>query len=59
MVGRSLGRNLQDLATFLADLHSLRIDLFLHHQGIDTTTPGGKAMFQMMGVAPLNLVLAA
>jgi DNA invertase Pin-like site-specific DNA recombinase len=32
------------------ELHSLRIDLFLHQQGIDTTTPGGKAMFQMMGV---------
>jgi DNA invertase Pin-like site-specific DNA recombinase len=29
---------------------ALRIDLFLHQQGIDTTTPGGKAMFQMMGV---------
>src|SRR5215472_6618273 len=26
------------------------IDLFLHQQGLDTTTPGGKAMFQMMGV---------
>jgi hypothetical protein len=27
---------------------ALRIDLFLHQQGIDTTTPAGKAMFQMM-----------
>ena len=26
------------------------IDLALHQQGIDTTTPAGKAMFQMMGV---------
>jgi DNA invertase Pin-like site-specific DNA recombinase len=25
-------------------------DLFLHQQGLDTTTPAGKAMFQMMGV---------
>jgi DNA invertase Pin-like site-specific DNA recombinase len=24
--------------------------LFLHQQGIDTTSPGGKAMFQMLGV---------
>jgi DNA invertase Pin-like site-specific DNA recombinase len=24
--------------------------LYLHQQGIDTTTPAGKAMFQMMGV---------
>jgi Resolvase, N terminal domain len=27
-----------------------RVDLFLHQQGLDTTTPAGKAMFQMMGV---------
>jgi DNA invertase Pin-like site-specific DNA recombinase len=45
-----LGRSLQDLVGFLSELHSLRIDLFLHQQGLDTTTPGGKAMFQMMGV---------
>jgi DNA invertase Pin-like site-specific DNA recombinase len=31
-------------------LHALKVDLFLHQQGLDTTTPGGKAMFQMMGV---------
>jgi DNA invertase Pin-like site-specific DNA recombinase len=36
-----LGRSLQDLASFLTELHALRIDLFLHQQGIDTTTPGG------------------
>jgi DNA invertase Pin-like site-specific DNA recombinase len=24
--------------------------LYLHQQGIDTTTPAGRAMFQMMGV---------
>lgn len=45
-----LGRSLQDLAVFLGDLHAHRVDLYLHQQGIDTTTPGGKAMFQMMGV---------
>jgi DNA invertase Pin-like site-specific DNA recombinase len=45
-----LGRSLQDLVGFLSDLHALRIDLFLHQQGLDTTTPGGKAMFQMLGV---------
>ena len=44
-----LGRSLQDLVGFL-ELHALGIDLFLHQQGLDTTTPGGKAMFQMMGV---------
>ncbi len=26
------------------------VDLYLHQQGIDTTTPAGKMMFQMMGV---------
>jgi DNA invertase Pin-like site-specific DNA recombinase len=45
-----LGRSLQDLAAFLSELHALHIDLFLHQQGLDTTTPAGKAMFQMMGV---------
>jgi hypothetical protein len=45
-----LGRSLQDLCGFLSELHSLGIDLFLHQQGIDATTPAGKAMFQMMGV---------
>jgi DNA invertase Pin-like site-specific DNA recombinase len=45
-----LGRSQQDLVAFLSDLHALKVDLFLKSQGIDTTTPGGKAMFQMMGV---------
>ena len=45
-----LGRSLQDLVSFLSELHALRIDLFLHQQGLDTTTPSGKAMFQMLGV---------
>ncbi len=45
-----LGRGLQDLIGFLSELHALGIDLALHQQGIDTTTPAGKAMFQMMGV---------
>src|SRR6478752_6230118 len=45
-----LGRSLQDLVGFLSEIHALRIDLYLHQQGIDTTTPAGKALFQMMGV---------
>jgi DNA invertase Pin-like site-specific DNA recombinase len=45
-----LGRSLQDLVGFLGELHALDIDLFLHQQGLDTTTPAGKAMFGMMGV---------
>jgi DNA invertase Pin-like site-specific DNA recombinase len=35
---------------FLSEIHALKIDLYLHQQGLDTTTPAGKAMFQMMGV---------
>ncbi len=45
-----LGRSLQDLVGFLSELHALGIDLMLHQQGLDTTTPAGKAMFQMTGV---------
>ena len=45
-----LGRSLQDLVAFLGELHGKGIDLYLHQQGIDTATPAGKAMFQMMGV---------
>jgi DNA invertase Pin-like site-specific DNA recombinase len=45
-----LGRSLQDLVGFLSELHALKIDLFLRQQGLDTTTPAGKATFQMLGV---------
>jgi DNA invertase Pin-like site-specific DNA recombinase len=45
-----LGRSLRDLVAFLSELHDLGIDLFLHQQGLDTTTPAGKALFQIMGV---------
>lgn len=45
-----LGRSLQDLLGVLSELEAKGVDLYLHQQGIDTTTPGGKALFQMMGV---------
>ena len=45
-----LGRSLQHLLSFLGEIHSKDVDLYLHQQGIDTTTPAGKAMFQMCGV---------
>lgn len=45
-----LGRSLQDLVAFLNELHSKRTNLYLHKQGIDTTTPAGKLLFQMLGV---------
>ena len=45
-----LGRSLQDLVAFLQELHGAGVDLYLHQQALDTTTPSGRAMFQMMGV---------
>ena len=45
-----LGRSLPDLLEFLRELHAKDVDLFLHQQGLDTSTPSGRAMFQMMGV---------
>ena len=45
-----LGRSLQDLVAFLSEVHAADVDLFLHQQGLDTTTPAGKALFQIMGV---------
>ena len=34
----------------MQELHAAKVDLFLHQQALDTTTPAGKAMFGMMGV---------
>jgi len=45
-----LGRSLQDLVATLGELQAKGVGLYLHQQGIDTTTPAGKALFQMLGV---------
>lgn len=45
-----LGRSLTDLLAILQSLQDKGIDLFLHQQGLDTSTTAGKAMFQMLGV---------
>jgi len=45
-----MGRSLIDLLGTLQELHGSKVDLFLHQQAIDTTTPAGRAMFGMMGV---------
>ena len=45
-----MGRSLVGLVEALEDLQSNGIDLYLHQQALDTTTPSGKAMFQMCGV---------
>src|SRR5712672_1998617 len=45
-----LGRSLTDLLGILQELRDKGVDLFLHQQGLDTSTTAGKAMFQMLGV---------
>jgi DNA invertase Pin-like site-specific DNA recombinase len=45
-----LGRSLQDLVGLLGDLQARGIDLYLHQQGLDTSTPSGRMLFQMLGV---------
>ena len=45
-----LGRSLKDLIDFLEDLKAKRCDLYLHQQGLDTSTPSGEAMFGMLGI---------
>ena len=45
-----LGRSLQELLDVLTELQAKKVDLYLHVQGVDTSTSSGKAMFQMLGV---------
>jgi DNA invertase Pin-like site-specific DNA recombinase len=45
-----LSRSLQDLLSFLGELKAKNVDLFLHQQNLDTSTPSGRAMFQLLGV---------
>ena len=45
-----LGRSLQDLVMFLNDLNSVDVGLYIHQSGLDTSTPSGRMMFQMVGV---------
>ena len=45
-----LGRPLQDLAEFFDDARSKGTNLYIHQSGLDTGTPTGRMMFQMVGV---------
>jgi DNA invertase Pin-like site-specific DNA recombinase len=45
-----LGRSLQHLVGFLGELNGAGVDLYLERQAVDTTTPAGRALFQMLGV---------
>ncbi|WP_337918433.1 recombinase family protein [Pseudaminobacter soli (ex Zhang et al. 2022)] len=45
-----LGRSLAGLVQTLEEMQANGVDLYLHQQAVDTTTPSGKALFQMCGV---------
>jgi DNA invertase Pin-like site-specific DNA recombinase len=45
-----LGRSLQHLVGFLGEINARGVDLYLHTQGLDTSTPAGRAMFSMLSV---------
>ncbi len=48
--GDRLGRSLQHLVAGLGDLQAAGVGLYLHKQGLDTSTPSGRAMFGMLSV---------
>jgi DNA invertase Pin-like site-specific DNA recombinase len=45
-----LGRSLSDLVVLLNELQARNVDLYLHQQALDTSTPSGRALFGMLGV---------
>ena len=45
-----LGRSLPHLVAFLNEAQAKGVDLYLHQQGLDTSTPSGRMLFQMLGV---------
>jgi DNA invertase Pin-like site-specific DNA recombinase len=45
-----LGRSLPDLIGLLGDLQARGVDLYLHQQALDTSTPSGRALFGMLSV---------
>ena len=45
-----LGRSLQHLVGFLTEINAKGVDLYLHQQALDTSTPSGRAMFGMLSV---------
>ena len=45
-----LGRNISDLISFLNEIQSVECDLYLHQNGIDTSTPSGRLMFGMLSL---------
>lgn len=44
-----LGRSLQHLIETVNELQAVGVDLYMHQQAIDTTTPAGKLAFSIFG----------
>jgi DNA invertase Pin-like site-specific DNA recombinase len=44
-----LGRSLQDLVGIVNELHAVGVDLYIHQQALDTSTPAGKLAFSVFG----------
>ena len=44
-----LGRSMQHLVALLGDMQALSIDLYLHQQALDTSTPMGRCVFHVAG----------
>lgn len=42
-----LGRSIQHLVGFMNEIQSLNVDLYVHQQAIDTTTPSGRMTFSI------------
>jgi DNA invertase Pin-like site-specific DNA recombinase len=45
-----LGRSLQHLVQLFGELQALDVDLYLHQQSVDSSTPSGRALLQMSAV---------
>ena len=45
-----LGRSLKHLIEVLETIRDTGTGLYIHTQAVDTTTPAGRAMFQMLGI---------
>ncbi|MDY0884315.1 recombinase family protein [Dongia soli] len=44
-----LGRSMQHLVGFLGEVQALGVDLYLHQQALDTSTPMGRCVFHVAG----------
>ena len=42
-----LGRSIQHLVGFMNDIQAMGVDLYVHQQAIDTTTPSGRMIFSI------------